>query len=180
MAYTINNPLSGFSPIAVVDSGYTPPNSSTAIPTPPAYLGMIVQATDPTFGSGEFICLAGVASTAVGSAVIYDGTTYTTALTTGTALANSGRPIAIAMSANTAATTFGWYQITGTAVVRKAAVAIAPKATLGVTTTAGSIGASASGKQILNARTANTATVASATTTINVLMERSGIQGRVT
>jgi hypothetical protein len=42
-------------------------NGSSAIPTPPLTLGMIVQAVDPTFGTGEFILLAGVASTAVGS-----------------------------------------------------------------------------------------------------------------
>lgn len=180
MAYTFQNPTLGYSPIAVVDSGVTPPNSSTAIPTPPAALGQIVVATDPTYGTGEFICLAGVASTAVGSLVIYDGTTFTTTLTTGTALANSARPVAVAMSANTAATTFGWYQIGGTAVVKKTTVAIAAKATLGVNTAAGSIGATASGKQILGARTANTATVASATTTISVVINRPHIMGRVT
>lgn len=180
MAYTINNPLIGFSPINQVDTGYTPANTTTALPTTPAYLGMIVQATDPTFGSGEFICLAGVASTVVGSEVIWDGTTYATALTTGTALANSGRPVAYSMSANVSPSTFGWYQIGGTAVARKAAVAIAPKVAFGVTTTAGAIGASASGKQVLNARTANTATVASAITTINILIDRPFIQGRTT
>lgn len=180
MAYTINNPISGYFPIASIDSGVVPPNSTTAIPTPPAQLGDIVKATDPTYGSGEFILLKGVASNTVGSAVIWDGTTYLPTLTTGAALANSGRPVAVSMAANTDPTTFSWYQIAGTAVVKKAAVAIAAKTTLGVTTTAGAIGASASGKQINNARTANTATVASATTTIAVVMDRAFVMGRVT
>lgn len=180
MAYTIINGEAGITPIANTDSGVTFPNASSASPTPPNQLGKIVRATDPTYGEGEFIFLAGVASTAVGSLVIYDGTTYATTLTTGTALANSGRPVAVAMSANTSSSTYGWYQIGGTAVVKKAAVAIAAKTTLGVNTTAGSIGASASGKQILGARTANAATVASATGTIAVVINRPHIQGRVT
>lgn len=180
MAYTIQNAAPGLFPIATVDSGVTPINGTSAIPTPPAALGTIVRAIDPTYGEGEFICLAGVASTAVGSLVIWDGTTYATTLTTGTALANSGRPVAVAMSANTSASTFGWYQIGGTAVVKKTTVIIAAKTTLGVNTAAGSIGASASGKQILGARTANTASVVSATTTIAVELNRPHIQGRVT
>lgn len=182
MAYTISNPIQGMLPIAATDSGILSPyqvesGGSTYIPTPPLSLGMIVRAVDPTYGMGEFILLAGVASTAVGSLVIWDGTTYATTLCPVTA--NMGRPVAVAMSANTSATTYGWYQISGTAVVKKSTgITIAPTTTLGINSI-GKIGASASGKQILNARTANAATVASATTTVAVLIDRPFSQGRV-
>ncbi|TMJ36273.1 MAG: hypothetical protein E6G87_10650, partial [Alphaproteobacteria bacterium] len=62
-------------------------------------LGTIVRAKDPTYGAGEFIYLAGVASTVVGSLVTYDENLGTTAL----APATGGKgPVAVAMSANVA------------------------------------------------------------------------------
>ena len=177
MAYTIINPESGLCPIANTDAGVTFPNASSAAPTPPNTLGKIVRAVDPTYGEGEFIFLAGVASTAVGSLVTYDGTTYATTLIANSA--NQARPVAVAMSANTSSSTYGWYQISGTAVVKKTTVAIAPKVAVGIGA-AGVLGNTASGKEILGARSANTATVASATTTISVVINRPHAQGRVT
>ena len=183
MAYTIVEPDAGFTAIAAVDSGISKPVSvsdgtTTTIPTPPNQLGAIVRAVDPTFGEGEFIFLAGVASTVVGSMVVWDGTTYATTLAAITA--NQGRPIAFAMSANVAATTFGWYQIGGTAVALKTTTnKFLAKVALGVTSV-GKVGSVSSGKQILNARTANAATVASATTTVQVVINRPGLMGRVT
>ena len=175
MAYTIIDQLAGLLPIASTDAGFTAPGTSTAIASPPLSLGMIVKASDPTYGQGEFILLKGVASTAVGSMVTWDGTTYQTTLSAVTA--NQGRPVAYAMAATTAAL-WGWYQIGGTAVCAKSAVAIAPLVALGVNST-GKVGNVASGKQVLGARTANAATVASATTTITVVMNRPHLQGRV-
>lgn len=108
MAYTIQNPLAGFQPIAVTDTVKNHP------------VGMIVSAVDPVYGAGEFIYLLGVASTVVGSVVTYNGSTGTPVSPTGqTALAantaNQARPIAVAMSANVAGQ-YGWYQIYGNAV----------------------------------------------------------------
>jgi hypothetical protein len=177
MAYTIINAEAGICPIAQTDAGVTFPNASSASPTPPNSLGKIVRAVDPTYGEGEFIFLAGVASTAVGSVVTYDGTTYATTLIANTA--NQSRPVAVAMSANTSSSTYGWYQISGTAVAKKTTVAIAPKVSIGIGA-AGVLGNTASGKEILGARSANTATVASATGTINVVINRPHAQGRVT
>ena len=71
-------------------------------------LGTIVEALDPILGSGEFVYLAGVASTAVGSVVAYNPSTGVTSL-----LAEGNRgPVAIAKSANVA-NQYGWYQISG-------------------------------------------------------------------
>ncbi|MEI6484093.1 MAG: hypothetical protein WCO62_11795, partial [Betaproteobacteria bacterium] len=150
---------------------------TAAIPTPPAVLGQIERAFDPTYGAGEFILLVGVANTAVGSLVTFDGTTYQTTLCATTS--NQARPVAVAMSANGAGS-FGWYQIEGTAVVTKTTGAkVNPTVAIGVVST-GKVGASASGKEILGARSANAATVASATTTVNVVVNRPHLQGRIT
>ena len=75
-------------------------------------LGDRFKCSDETYGPGEFIYLAGVDSTAVGSWVTFNQDDYTTALLA----ANAIGPVAIAMSANTAATSYGWYQIYGKAV----------------------------------------------------------------
>ena len=177
MAYTFDDNKAGLLQIANTDSGVTMANGTSAIPTPPAVLGQVERAFDPTYGAGEFILLVGVASTAIGSLVTYDGTTYQTTLAAVTS--NQARPVAVAMSANTAGL-FGWYQIEGTAVVSKSSSSnFAATVALGIKSV-GKVGATSSGKEILGARTANAATVASATTTVTVVMNRPHLQGRVT
>lgn len=165
MAYTVQSPaLAGFQPIALTDTVQNHP------------LGTIVTATDPTFGAGEFIYLKGVGSTVVGSLVVFNPNTGTTTLAPNTA--NLGQPVAVAMSANVASQ-YGWYQISGTAVVKKTAVAIAPDQRVWLSGTAGSVFSTvASGKQVLGARTVNSATVVSATGTIRVLIQRPHAQGQ--
>ena len=120
MAYTINTPLAGFQGIANTDT------------TQAHALGTIVTATDPTYGTGEFVYLKGVASTAVGTVVIYDqyGATSTRAV------AGSRGPVAVAMSANVASQ-YGWYQVGGAAVVKAGTVAAGAPAY--VTATAGTV-----------------------------------------
>lgn len=178
MAYTIIDKALGLMPIANKDAGYTPANASAAIPTPPMTLGMIVRATDPTYGEGEFILLPGVASTAVGSLVTYNTTSYTTALApVGT---NKPQPIAVAMSANTSATTWGWYQISGMAVVKKTCtVSLAANAAVGVLTV-GLVAGTGSGKEIQGALVAAVASATAGRTTVTVVINRPRMQGRVT
>lgn len=96
-------------------------------------VGTIVRATDPTYGTGEFIFLEGVASTEVGSVVVYNPDDFSTAL----ASANDVGPIATAMSANVA-DQFGWYQISGKGVA-KVLTGFADNADCYLTSTAGSI-----------------------------------------
>lgn len=182
MAYTITDHEAGFTPIGVIDTGTltataVSAGTTTTIPSPPAVPGQIVKAFDPVYGMGEFILLKGVASTAVGSLVIYNTTSYTTTLCPVTA--NLGSPVAISMTANTSSSNWSWYQIEGVAVVAKSAVVLATNVAIGVSST-GKVGTSASGKQILGARTANTASVVSATTTVLVILNRPHLQGRVT
>lgn len=138
-------------------------------------LGKIIAATDATYGGGEFIYLLGVASTVVGSLVTWAATTYQTTLSP-TNATSDGYPLAVAMSANVASQ-YGWYQIAGLAVIKKTAVAFPPATGLWLSGTAGRVYATAStGKGIVGARTANLATVASATSTITAVLNRPAIE----
>jgi hypothetical protein len=176
MAYSFTENRAGMLQIANTDAGVTMANGTSAIPTPPATLGQVVRAFDPTYGEGEFILLVGVASTVVGSLVTYNTTTYQTALSPNTA--NLAQPVAVAMSANLAAS-FGWYQIGGLAVVKKTAVKTLTNVPMFLSATAGRIMATAaSGKQILGARSANLATVTATTSTVIVSINRPHAQGQ--
>lgn len=165
MAYTPSTPELGIQPIASFSSTQNHP------------LGRVVTAYDPTYGEGEFTYLKGVASTKIGSVVIYDGTTYLTTLAAATA--NQARPVAVSMSANVLTSTFGWYQVGGTAVAAKGTASIQPKVAVGVAT-AGLIGNTLTGKEIESARSANTATLTAAITTIPLILDRPHFQGRTT
>lgn len=96
-------------------------------------LGTRVKAFDPTYGSGEFIYLLGVASTARGSWVKYNADDYSTSLLA----ANDIGPVAVAMSANVA-NQYGWYQIYGKA-QGKALTGYADNGLVYATATAGSV-----------------------------------------
>lgn len=171
MAYTITNPISGLLPIAATDAGFTPPGSSTVIPTPPLTLGMIVQATDPVFGAGEFILLPGVGSLTIGSMVVYNATTLVTTLSPNTA--GIGSAFAWAMAANTSASVYSWFQIAGLVVAKKTAVSFTPQVAVYQSATTGRVMSTvASGKQVVGARSANLTTVTSTTSTVILQVNR--------
>jgi hypothetical protein len=143
-------------------------------------LGTKVTATDPTYGQGEFIYLLGVASTTVGDLVVYNATTYQTALMTTTNSENKGQPLAVAMSANVASG-YGWYQIRGNAVIKKTGVAVTPQVPVFISATAGRIKVLASsGQQVLGAQTANLTTVVTTTSTVVVTINAPTSQGQIT
>lgn len=98
MAFRTLNPLAGTQPIATTDTVQNHP------------LGLIVEAIDPVYGSGEFIYLKGLAATAVGTWVTYNSDDFSSTLLA----ANAIGPVAIAMSA-CVASNYGWYQIQGKA-----------------------------------------------------------------
>lgn len=154
-------------------------------------IGKVIRAfdNDGLYGEGEFIYLPGVANTVVGSVVTYNPEGFTYSGTTETAVgttvlvpntANLASPVAVAMSANVASQ-WGWYQIGGAAVIKKTAVKVNPAVALYISGTAGRLmSTAASGKQILGLRSVNTATVASATSTVVVVIDRPHCQGAVT
>lgn len=99
-------------------------------------LGTIISAIDKdttNYGVGEFIYLQGVASTAIGSAVVYNADDFSTTL----ASANAVGPVAFAMAA-TVASEYGWYQIGGKA-VGKVLASFADNGDCYLTATAGSL-----------------------------------------
>lgn len=183
MAFFADIPQLGITPIANTDSGINPAGyanigTATTVPTPPLVPGMIVRAKDPTYGEGEFILLKGVSSTAVGSVVTYNTTNFTTALAP--VGSNLPQPIAVAMSANTSSSNWGWYQISGLAVVAKSsATSLAANAAVGVKTV-GLIASTGSGKEVQGALVAAVASAASGRTTVQVVINRPHMQGRVT
>jgi hypothetical protein len=143
--------------------------------------GTVTRAYDSagTYGGGEFIYLKGVDSTVVGSLVTYNMVSHVTTLSANTANQNS--PVAVAMSANVTGS-WGWYQIGGAAVIKKTAVKVSPSVPLYQSGTTGRVmSTAASGKQLVNARSANVAgaTVASATSTITAIIDRPFLQGAV-
>jgi hypothetical protein len=186
MAYTFDEPKLGLLQIANVDAGVTSPAGvssgvTTTIPTPPNVLGMIVKATDPTYGQGEFILLPGASSQTVGLVYTYSPTTF--AVTACPNTANLSQPVAVAMAANTSTTQFSWYQISGLAVVKKTAVKVDPAGTRRMyqSGTAGRwMQTSAAGKNVLGCASANTATVTSTTSTVVCSINRPHMQGPIT
>ena len=167
MAYTVSN-YAGAQPIADISTTQKHP------------LGTVVRGVDPTYGEGEFIYLLGVNSTVTGMVVKYNTTTYQTALITVSNGKNKGVPVAVAMGANVASS-YGWYQVNGNAVVKKTTVAVTPGVPIFISATDGRIKVLASaGQQILGAMTANLTTIVTTTSTVVVTIARPHTQGQIT
>lgn len=122
----------------------------------PGRLGTIATAYHPVYGEGEFIYLLGVASTAIGSVVTWNGNAsgvpayQTTLALTGTP-PTKGAPVAVAMSANVAGA-FGWYQLSGQAVVATNGTLVAGPGPVFLSSVAGQVTSTqAAGTQIENA-----------------------------
>jgi hypothetical protein len=155
MAYRIVSSQIGAQPIA---------NTSATKMHP---LGTIVRAVDATYGEGEFIYLLGVTSTVVGSIVNYDAV-WVTALHT--SALDKPRPLAVAMSINVGSQ-YGWYQISGQAVIVKdAALSLGVGEAIGATAGAAVVVATGS---ILNGMcVAALASATTAATSVRVMISR--------
>lgn len=142
-------------------------------------VGSIVQFNEDTLGFAELIYLPGVAATVAGDIVEYDLTpgAQATIRHSNATGSNSGRPVAIAL-APTVAATFGWYQISGCAIVNVVAGTVAGKAM--ATATAGQLGNTAdAGDQILNAQILS-AVGTPAAGQAYALINRPFVQGQIT
>jgi len=165
MAYLHTGALVGLQPIA---------ETSTTQKHP---LGLRVIGRDATLGYGEFIYLTGVASTVVGDLVTYNTSSWTT--TRAAVGTNKPQPIAVAMSANVASQ-YGWYQISGVAVCSKSAtISLAAGVVVGVKSVA-RVSVTGSGKEVQGAIVAAVASAATGRITVQVLIDRPHLQGRVT
>ena len=165
MSYVPVDPQIGITPMLQVDATARHP------------IGTIKRFTDPVLGEGEFIYLPGVAALAIGTAVTYDiGAAVVTVLAN---TANQGKPVAIAITANTSSTAFGWYQIGGQAVALTTGT-VADADPLFVSGTAGTLFHTATaGKQLLNAQ-ASSANGAAGTNLTFITIDRPFMQGQIT
>lgn len=106
MTFQISSPVVGYPAIGTI-------TTTEVVP-----VGTSVEAVDPTYGSGTFVFLAGAASTAAGNLVTFNPSTGATVR----AVAAGRGPVAIATAA-TVASTYGWYQVRGSALVTAGTVA---------------------------------------------------------
>ena len=188
MAFVFTNDYIGAPPIAStqaatlsITQGATTVYPASAVGRAPGTrLGMVAEAYDPTYGQGEFIYLLGVASTVVGSMVVWDGAssgtpTYQTALCPSTG--GLGQPVAFAMSANVAGQ-YGWYQVSGSCVAATNGTLAAGPGPVYIGTTGTVTSTQAAGKQIVNARN-DTATGTPAANQAVLLIQRPFAQGQI-
>lgn len=161
MAYAIQDDIMGMPPIAGT-------NTWQGVPE-----GMLCHAVDPVLGGGEFIYLKGAAGTVPGALVSYDQINHSTTLG---APSNSGRPMAVAMSANVAGQ-WGWYQISGAATIIKDGTALLAGAPVGLGVGAGLVGALTAGQQLLGATAINAA--AAGATTVLATISRPVVQSQI-
>lgn len=171
MAYVVKTPSLGFPKIELSQVASTAAGRS--VPWKP---GDIVQAVDPVYGSGEFIYLAGVAATQVGTLVTYDAFLNTTTI----APATGGiGPVAVAMSANLL-NSYGWYQVQGTAVVRAPNAMVPGAEVFMLAATPGSVDdAVVASEQVLNAVVSTTTGTPAAGLAL-IQIQRPFLQGRIT
>jgi len=159
MAYQVTDTVIGNQAIATTSTTQLHP------------VGTIVRAKDSTYGEGEFIYLIGVASTIVGSIVSYtDGDTLVGQTALATTTVTKGEPLAVAMSANVAAA-YGWYQISGVAVMGKAnTLSVAPDVDIAIAS--GLVIAAATTNRVSGAVTSITASAKTDVITVPVLIDR--------
>lgn len=158
--------------------GVSPPNG-IADPNIVNQVGTIAKFTDEILGEAEFIYLPGVASCLAGDLVLYDLNPAGPSVTrhSNATGSNSGRPVAVALGP-TVAGQFGWFQISGVAIVNAVAGTVAGVCM--ATATAGAVGNTADpGDQILNARI-STPVGTPAAGKCYVTMNRPFVQGQIT
>lgn len=168
------------SPLGVSNANPAIPDTPTTAPYPYVLpLGTIATFFEDTQGPAELIYLPGIANLVSGDVVEYD-------LTPGAQLivrhsnatgSNSGRPIAVAVGAPQAGQ-YGWFQISGVAIVNVTAGSAVGAAF--ATATAGSLNSAAdAGDQIMNTRLV-TAIATPAAGKAYLMLNRPCVQGQIT
>lgn len=126
-------------------------------------LGRVTDGSDSSGFGGKYVYAKAGGTIAMGNIVVFDAGWSAVVCPTA---ANTGRAIAVAMSAMTVGQ-FGWFQTEGMAVM-SASASVAAGVTIGATT-AGNVGANSAGRQVLGAVSvvASTGTTVKSSTTIN-------------
>jgi len=141
-----------------------------------AKLGHIATGYEDTNYTGcTFIYLQGNTSVTAGTLVQWDVAYQATTLAS---TANTGRPFAVALTTVTSGQ-YGWFLVQGKVAVLKTAIKVSPDSRMWISGTAGRFFATAtSGKQLLGARTVNSATIGSTTSTVNCIFQFPHVQGQ--
>lgn len=142
-------------------------------------IGTIVKGFDDLLGEGEFIYLPGAAGVLAGDHVVFDLLPGAASVTRSTSAgqANSAQPSAVAVAAVPAGS-FGWYQVSGVAIVNVAAGTAAGRAFL--TATPGSVSNTAvAGSQLVGARLSSAVDVP-APGQAYMTLTRPAVQGQIT
>lgn len=142
-------------------------------------IGSVMKVYDDLLGEAEFIYLPGVAGTLAGDHVVYDllPGAPTSTRSTAAGQANSGSVSAVAQAA-IGAGQFGWYQISGVAIVNVVAGTVAGRAFLSAT--AGQLtSTAAAGAQLIGSRISSAVGVPAAGQAY-VTLNRPAVQGQIT
>ena len=188
MSYTQTSPIIGAPDVtAVVLSGALgDPASINQLPsvTMEAKLGTVITAQDISNSwEGEFIYLAVPVNTAITVGLLYqfDKAYNVVVVPAGSTSKNTGVAVVVAyntVASNASTVQYTWFLRRGTAPTLKTAVAVSPQSAIYMSATAGRFYVTSSaGKQILGARTQNTATISAAVSSVNVYFNPSSIEG---
>jgi len=190
MAYTNADNKIGVPDVATVATsgalGAPWVSTTNALPSVPVEikLGSKVVAQDNTLGEATFILLAVPTSTTVTVGLLYQwDKNYNVVLVPAASTSkNTGVAVAVAYTAvtsNASSVQYAWFLISGQVAVLKTAVVAPPQSGIYMSSTAGRVYFTASaGVQILGARTQNTATITTTTSTVNVYFNFSAIEGK--
>ncbi len=147
-------------------------------------LGTIMRAQDTANNwEGEFIYLAVPVSTAITPGLLYqfDKNFTVVVVPIGSTSKNTGVSVAVAyntVTSNATSVQYTWFLLQGQVATLKTAVAVSPQQAIYMSATAGRFYVTSSaGKQILNARTQNTATVSAGVSSVNVWFNYSSLEG---
>lgn len=147
-------------------------------------LGEILDAFDSVAGcKGKFIYLRVPVSTAVTPGLLYqyDKNYQVTLVPVGATSKNTGANVVAGyntVASNANSVQYTWFAIQGSVAVLKTAVAVPPSSPVYMSATAGRVYVTASaGKQILGARSNNTATVSAAVSSVPVILTFSSLEG---
>lgn len=162
------------------------PSGITQLPsvTMSAKLGTIIKAEDVANNwDGQFIYLAVPINTTVTAGLLYqfDKTYAVTVVPVLATSKNTAAQVVLAytgVTSNASTIQYAWFLYQGTAPVLKTAVTVAPQLPVYMSATAGRIKIlSSAGGSILGARTQNTATVTSTTSTVLLYLGPSSLEG---
>lgn len=171
MAYKSADTYIGTQDLATVDT-------TKAVP-----LGTVIRCVDPVYGEGQAIYLAIPTSTAIaaGLLVYASASLRATAVPVVSTSKKTGRSVYVALAAvasDASNVQYAWFLKKGITTVLKTAVAVAADSAVYISTTAGRFYVTASaGAQIVGARTANSASVTTTTSTVLVQIDNPVLTG---